>query len=655
MKDGFVKVAVSTPELKVADCEYNKDQLVRKAEEIAAKGAALVLFPEFSLTGYTCGDLFLQDTLVRGAEEALQSYRKETEKLNLVSVLGMPLDHKGRLYNVAVVVCRGEILGLVPKTHIPNYSEFYEARQFSSGPKNAMEHTFSWGESVPFGARLLFTHAQYEKFTFGIEICEDLWTPAPPSAELAMAGAHILLNLSASDELTGKAHYRRELVKNQSARTLSAYLYADAGEGESTTDMVFAGHNLIVENGTILEESKPFAIDKDLITEIDLGRLHNERRMMSTFLDPLDAESEVKIISFDLPLPTETTLTRTFERTPFVPADRANRSERCEEILDIQSYGLVKRLRHTGCQHAVIGLSGGLDSTLALLVTVRAFDRLALPRQGITCVTMPCFGTTNRTYDNAVKLAGELGTTLREIRIEDAVRQHFKDIGHDIDLQDVTYENSQARERTQILMDVANELGGMVIGTGDMSELALGWATYNGDHMSMYGVNCSVPKTLVRYLVQFYADTCGNAKLEKVLYDVLDTPVSPELLPPKDGEIAQRTEDLVGPYELHDFFLYYFLRLGYGPEKIFRLAARTFEGEYDKPTIWKWLSVFCRRFFSQQFKRSCLPDGPKVGTVSVSPRGDLRMPSDASAALWQAALGRIQKSLIESGADTFDE
>lgn len=641
MKDGFIKVAVTTPELKVADCEYNKEKMVEKAEQMAAQGAALLVFPEFSLTGYTCGDLFLQDTLVEGAEDALHSYMQETESLNLITVLGLPLDHKGRLYNVAAVICKGRILGLVPKTHIPNYGEFYEARQFSSGPKDAVEHMFSWGERVPFGSRLLFSHETYTNFTFGIEICEDLWTPAPPSAGLALAGAHILINLSASDELTGKAHYRRELVKNQSARTLSAYLYTDAGEGESTTDMVFSGHNLIAENGTILRESKPFAESKDLVTEIDLGRLHNERRRMSTFINPIHEESLMKTIPFAFPMAEETVLTRTFEKTPFVPSDRANREERCEEILDIQSYGLVKRLRHTGCKNAVIGLSGGLDSTLALLVTVRAFDRLELERKGIVCVTMPCFGTTNRTYDNALKLARELGAELREIRIEEAVRQHFKDIGHDMEKQDVTYENGQARERTQILMDVANELGGMVIGTGDMSELALGWATYNGDHMSMYGVNCSVPKTLVRYLVQFYADTCGNEVLKKVLYDVLDTPVSPELLPPKDGEIAQKTEDLVGPYELHDFFLYYVLRLGYGPGKIFRLAERTFEGVYDSETIWKWLSVFCRRFFQQQFKRSCLPDGPKVGTVSVSPRGDLRMPSDASYALWQTELERI--------------
>ena len=453
------------------------------------------------------------------------------------------------------------------------------------------------------------------------------------------------MNLSASDELTGKAGYRRELVKNQSARTLSAYLYADAGEGESTMDMVFAGHNLIVENGVVLKESKPFAGEKDLITEIDLGRLHNERRRMTTFTKG-QKKDDFTTIWFDSSVPEETKLTRSFEKTPFVPSTRAHREERCEEILAIQSYGLAKRLRHTGCKHAVIGLSGGLDSTLALLVTVRAFDTLNLEREGIVCVTMPCFGTTNRTYDNAVQLAKQLGASLREIRIQDAVMQHFKDISHDPEVQDVTYENGQARERTQILMDIANEVCGMVIGTGDMSELALGWATYNGDHMSMYGVNCSVPKTLVRYLVQFFADTCENDILKKVLYDVLDTPVSPELLPPKEGEIAQKTEDLVGPYELHDFFLYYTLRLGYGPEKIFRLACVTFEGAYDKKTIAKWLNTFFRRFFAQQFKRSWLPDGPTVGTVSVSPRGDLRMPSDASRALWQTELDRICDCLV---------
>lgn len=645
MKNGFLKVAVTTPDLRVADCQYNKNQMVEKVKKMADEKVSLVCFPEFSLTGYTCGDLFLHDTLVEGAKDALVAYCEETKSYEIVSVVGLPLDHNGKLYNVAAVIYGGKILGFVPKSYLPNYSEFYEARQFVEAPAENGEHLWKEGESVPFGANLIFTHQKYHRFSFGIELCEDLWTPIPPSGELAMAGAHIILNLSASDELTGKAGYRRELVKNQSARTLSAYLYADAGEGESTMDMVFAGHNLIVENGVVLKESKPFAGEKDLITEIDLGRLHNERRRMTTFTKG-QKKDDFTTIWFDSSVPEETKLTRSFEKTPFVPSTRAHREERCEEILAIQSYGLAKRLRHTGCKHAVIGLSGGLDSTLALLVTVRAFDTLNLEREGIVCVTMPCFGTTNRTYDNAVQLAKQLGASLREIRIQDAVMQHFKDISHDPEVQDVTYENGQARERTQILMDIANEVCGMVIGTGDMSELALGWATYNGDHMSMYGVNCSVPKTLVRYLVQFFADTCENDILKKVLYDVLDTPVSPELLPPKEGEIAQKTEDLVGPYELHDFFLYYTLRLGYGPEKIFRLACVTFEGAYDKKTIAKWLNTFFRRFFAQQFKRSCLPDGPKVGTVSVSPRGDLRMPSDASRALWQTELDRICDRLV---------
>lgn len=648
MKDGFLKVAVSTPELKVADCQFNVKKMIKKAKEMSEKGVKLLVFPEYSITGYTCNDLFLQDTLLHGALEALGQYVDKTAKFPMVSVVGMPLEHRGRLYNVAVVVNEGEILGIVPKSYIPNYGEFYEARQFASGRGVSGEHEFMFDQMVDFGTNLLFTACGMPEFCFAVEICEDLWMPAPPSGEYAMAGANIIVNLSASDELTGKAAYRRELVKNQSARTITAYLYADAGEGESTTDMVFGGHNLIVENGTILKESKPFSDDKDLITEIDLGRLKNERRRMTTF--PLCAnpeeDGEYFVCPFHFDGQEETVLTREFEKTPFVPSTKKHREERCDEILNIQAAGLAKRLKHTGCQSAVIGLSGGLDSTLALLVTVRAFDKLGLDRKGITSVTMPCFGTTNRTYDNAVNLAKELGTTLREVNIKEAVTMHFRDIGHDINVQDITYENGQARERTQILMDIANQTNGMVIGTGDMSELALGWATYNGDHMSMYGVNCSVPKTLVRYLVQYFADTDGNGKLRKVLYDVLDTPVSPELLPPKDGEIAQKTEDIVGPYELHDFFMYYMLRCGFTPSKIFRLAVYTFGNEYDRETIYKWLYTFCHRFFRQQFKRSCLPDGPKVGTVSVSPRGDLRMPSDASDALWKEELDRIHESLI---------
>lgn len=648
MKDGFIKVAVSTPELKVADCQYNVGQMIEKARDLASKGAKLIVFPELSLTGYTCNDLFLQDTLLTGAMDALEQYIVSTKELAIVSIVGMPLEHRGRLYNVAVVVNRGEVLGIVPKSHIPNYGEFYEARQFAPGYNKLCEYEFPWGQTVKFGTRMIFVNAAIPEFSFAIEICEDLWMPAPPSGEHAMAGAYIIVNPSASDELTGKANYRRELVKNQSARTLSAYLYADAGEGESTTDMVFAGHSLIVENGTILKESSPFGEEHDLITEIDLERLRNERRRMTTFPSYSDPEGEQGYVirAFHVGEIEDTVLTRTFEKTPFVPSSKRHREERCDEILNIQAAGLAKRLKHTGCKNAVIGLSGGLDSTLALLVTVRAFDKLGIDRKGIESVTMPCFGTTNRTYDNAVNLAKELGTTLKEINIKEAVTLHFRDIGHDINVQDITYENGQARERTQILMDIANQSGGMVIGTGDMSELALGWATYNGDHMSMYGVNCSVPKTLVRYLVQYFADTADSGKLRQVLYDVLDTPVSPELLPPKEGEIAQKTEDIVGPYELHDFFLYYMLRCGFTPSKIFRLAVYTFDGDYDTETIFQWLSTFCHRFFRQQFKRSCLPDGPKVGTVSVSPRGDLRMPSDASDALWKKELDRIHESLV---------
>lgn len=657
MKDGFLKAAVSTPELRVADCQFNKEQLVKKAKEMEQKGVKLLAFPELALTGYTCSDLFLQDTLLSGAEQALLDYVSETKELDLVSIVGMPLEHKGSLYNVAVVVDHGMIRGIVPKTYLPNYGEFYEARQFRPGFGEISWHLFPSGDMAPMGANQVFVDDERETLCFGVEICEDLWTPNPPSAKLASANALIIVNLSASDELTGKAAYRRQLVMNQSARTITAYLYADAGEGESTTDMVFAGHNMIAENGVLLAESKPFAAEKDLITEIDLGRLHNERRRMGTFFQMPQGEKYPGILqnSVQFGADVETVLTRHVEKMPFVPSNRNDREARCEEILNIQSYGLAKRLRHTGCGHAVIGLSGGLDSTLALLVTVRAFDQTGLDRKGIVCVTMPCFGTTTRTYDNAVSLAEELGTTLREIPIRDAVMGHFQDIGHDSEVHDVTYENGQARERTQILMDVANQVNGLVIGTGDMSELALGWATYNGDHMSMYGVNCSVPKTLVRYLVQFYADTSKKNGLKEVLYDVLDTPVSPELLPPQNGEIAQKTEDIVGPYELHDFFLYYLLRCGCRPAKIFRLAVYAFRGDYDQQTILKWLSTFCHRFFRQQFKRSCLPDGPKVGTVSVSPRGDLRMPSDACDTLWKAELDRIRLSLAEGGADSLNQ
>ncbi len=652
MQDGFLKVGVCSPELQVADTIFNVKKMVEKAGELSGQGAKIVVFPELSLTGYTCGDLFLQEPLLTGAQEALALFTKETEKLDTLFFAGLPMLHQGRLYNVVAAVLHGSVLGLVPKSHIPMYSEFYEGRHFAAAPERNTRHKlpFQDGE-VCFGTRQLFVCQQIPALSVAVEICEDLWVPLPPSSHHAMAGATVIVNASASDEATGKAAYRRELVKGQSARAVAGYLYADAGRGESTTDLVYAAHNIIAENGTVLAESRPFE-QEDKITELDLGKLAAERRRMTSFLvyeAPEQFGYEQHVFSFTDMVRTE--LTRSFEKTPFVPAAKYHREERCNEILNIQAAGLVKRLGHTGCTHAVIGLSGGLDSTLALLVTIRAFDELGLDRKGIICVTMPCFGTTDRTYENAVNLAGILGTGLREISIEQAVRQHFQDIGHDIDVHDITYENGQARERTQILMDIANQEGGLVIGTGDMSELALGWATYNGDQMSMYGVNCSVPKTLVRYLVQYYADTfdeaCHDADsdaLRRVLQDVLDTPVSPELLPPKDGKIAQKTEDIVGPYELHDFYLYYVLRFGFMPSKVFRMAVYAFQGVYDAETIYKWLETFYHRFFRQQFKRSCIPDGPKVGSVALSPRGDLRMPSDACDTLWKADLEKLRLS-----------
>lgn len=650
MQDGFIKVGVCSPELQVADTVYNVKKMLEKAEQMSGQGAKIVVFPELSLSGYTCGDLFLQDALLAGALDALRLFTNETEKLDTLFFAGLPMRHQGRLFNVVAAVFHGRVLGLVPKSHIPMYSEFYEGRHFAPAPDGNTRHKLPFQEGeVCFGTRQLFVCADMPALSVAVEICEDLWVPVPPSSYHAMAGATVIVNASASDEVTGKAAYRRELVKGQSARTVAGYLYADAGRGESTTDLVYAAHNMIVENGTVLAESLPFE-QEDKITELDVGKLAAERRRMTSFPvyeAPEQYGYEQHVFSFTDVVRTE--WSRSFEKTPFVPATKNHREERCNEILNIQAAGLVKRLRHTGCTCAVIGLSGGLDSTLALLVTVRAFDQLGLERSGIICVTMPCFGTTDRTYENAVNLAGILGTGLREISVEQAVRQHFQDIGHDIDVHDITYENGQARERTQILMDIANKEGGLVIGTGDMSELALGWATYNGDHMSMYGVNCSVPKTLVRYLVQYYADTfdedCHDADsdaLRRVLQDVLDTPVSPELLPPKDGKIAQKTEDIVGPYELHDFFLYYVLRFGFMPSKVFRMAVYAFEGVYDAGTIYKWLETFYHRFFRQQFKRSCIPDGPKVGSVALSPRGDLRMPSDASDALWKADLQKIR-------------
>ena len=629
MRHGFIKVAAATPDIRVADVDYNKGQIIKQMDEAAEAGAKIIVFPELCITGYTCSDLFLQDILLSSAKKALVEIAEHTKNLDALVFVGVPIAVGGELYNVAAALNHGNILGFTTKSFLPNYGEFYEMRQFRPGPKKAEKILFG-GKEIPFGPQLLFVENQMDNLIVSAEICEDVWSPVPPSIEAAREGATVIVNCSASDETIGKASYREALISGQSARLISGYIYANAGEGESTTDLVFGGHNLIAENGTILAEAKRFS-NGIIYTEFDVQKIANERRKNTTFTET--QEHVLPRIPFGLEQ-TETILTRTFPSRPFVPRDDQERAKRCEEILTIQAMGLKKRLAHTHAKSAVVGISGGLDSTLALLVTAKAFDALGLERSGITAVTMPCFGTTDRTYQNACKMSLKVGATLREVRIGDAVMQHFKDIGHDPQDHSVTYENSQARERTQVLMDIANQTGGLVIGTGDMSELALGWATYNGDHMSMYGVNASVPKTLVRHLVHYFADTCEDSSLKEVLYDVLDTPVSPELLPPKDGEIAQKTEDLVGPYELHDFFLYYFLRMGYEPGKIYRIAKLSFAGEYDDETIYKWLRTFCWRFFSQQFKRSCLPDGPKVGTVALSPRGDWRMPSDACVALW---------------------
>ena len=700
MKDGFIKVAAGTPDVQVADCEFNAAEIIKMVREMEAEGAKVMVFPELCITAYTCGDLFWQENLLEEAKVQLVRIAEETADVDAIIFVGLPLEYKGKLYNVAAGLNHGEILGFVPKTYLPNYNEFYEARYFTSGEDvdgtvtirrseyglhhdeemtdedvefgleaelEALEEEDSFEEleeideepdyidedeteefdevDVPISSNILFICQEMPKLKIAAEICEDLWVPNPPSVGHASHGANLIVNLSASDEVVGKDSYRKSLVSAQSARLLCGYIYATAGEGESTQDVVYGGHNLIAENGTILAESRRF-VNGALYADLDIHRLDNERRRMTTCRFAPDLAPEGQDVFYNEVYFNAgrgvTPLTRKFDSRPFVPGIKEERERRCDEILNIQAMGLKKRLAHIHCQNAVIGLSGGLDSTLALLVTVRAFDMLGMPREKITAVTMPCFGTTDRTYNNACQLSECLGATLKEVNIREAVNLHFRDIGHDPEVHDVTYENGQARERTQILMDIANQSGGIVIGTGDLSELALGWATYNGDHMSMYAVNASVPKTLVRHLVRYYADTCEDAKLSEILLDILDTPVSPELLPPKDGVISQKTEDLVGPYELHDFFLYYMLRWTFPPKKIFRLAQNAFAGEYDDETILKWLKTFYRRFFMQQFKRSCLPDGPKVGSVAVSPRGDLRMPSDACAKLWLKQIEELE-------------
>ena len=638
MKNGYIKTAAATPYITVADCNANGNEIIRLIHEMEKEHVKVMTFPELCITGYTCQDLFLQRRLLDSAWETLLKITKETADVDALVFVGVPFRNHGKLYNVAAVLNRGEIIGLVPKTYLPNYGEFYEQRHFASG-LGCLEYVDIEGKRVPFGTDILFICEEEPELVAAAEICEDLWSALPPSTFHALAGATVIANLSASDETVGKAEYRRALVSNQSARLLCGYLYASAGHGESTQDMVFAGHDLIAENGTLLSETKPFA-GGYAETELDCQRMESERARNTSFEPAADGYTTVE---FSLPL-TETVLTRWVDPTPFVPHNQQLRAERCELILKMQADGLAKRLDHAHAKTAVIGISGGLDSCLALLVAVRAMKQLGRPTTDVRAVTMPCFGTTHRTRSNAEILCDELNVSFQEIDIANTVHSHFADIGQDESVLDVTFENGQARVRTLELMDLANRTGGLVVGTGDLSELALGWATYNGDHMSMYGVNAGVPKTLVRHLVRYEADIAVTPALKEVLLDILDTPVSPELLPAKDnGEIAQRTEDLVGPYELHDFYLYYVLRFGFGPAKIFRLARAAFAGreEYPDAVLYKWLRNFYWRFFAQQFKRSCLPDGPKIGSVTLSPRGDWRMPSDACAALWLAELEQL--------------
>lgn len=639
MQNGFIKVAAAIPSVKVADCSYNVQQIESLIAMAEGKGVEVIVFPELCITGYTCQDLFKQTLLLEQAETSVLMLLDFTRKLDIISIVGVPVVVGDLLLNCAAVIQKGDLLGLVPKTYLPNYSEFYEKRWFASSQDlQPSEIRFAGNKIVVTPQPTLFRTC--DGAMFGVEICEDVWAPVPPSCNLALSGADIIFNLSASDELIGKHDYLKGLLAQQSARMISGYVYSGCGFGESTQDVVYGGNAIAYENGQLIAESKRFSLDSQLIiTQIDVEKIRNERRTNSTYINAQRGHDS-RIVNAHTVMPRDFELIRDVDPHPFIP--KTNDMEKsCDEIFSIQVAGLAKRLVHTGCKTVVVGISGGLDSTLALLVCVRTFDKLQLSRKGIVGVTMPGFGTTDRTYNNAVNLMKSLGITLREISIADAVKQHFNDIGHDINVHDVTYENSQARERTQILMDLSNQLGALVIGTGDLSELALGWATYNGDHMSMYGVNAGVPKTLIKYLVKFVAMSEDSDETRSILLDIIDTPISPELIPADEtGNITQKTEDLVGPYELHDFFLYHIIRFGYRPSKIFMLARKAFDGNnpeapfYDDETIKKWLTIFLRRFFNQQFKRSCLPDGPKVGSVSLSPRGDWRMPSDASSALW---------------------
>ncbi|MCD8167588.1 MAG: NAD(+) synthase [Bacteroides sp.] len=634
MNYGFVKVAAAVPRVSVSDCKFNATRIENLIAIAHGKGVQIIAFPELCITGYTCGDLFAQHLLLEEAEVALMQIMNNVRQLDIIYIVGIPISYNGALLNCAVAFQKGKILGIVPKTYLPNYKEFYEYRWFTPAFHIEKAQIRFCGQLVPLDTKLLFATPDT---TFAIEICEDLWAPIPPSSYLALEGAEIIFNISADDEIVGKHSYLCSLVSQQSARCIAGYVFSSCGYGESTTDVVFAGNGFIYENGTLLKHSERFSMEEQIvISEIDVERLRSERWINTTFSanKANDGKREVTVIQTEQTNSKELNLTRIFEPLPFVPRG-PELDERCNEIFSIQVCGLAKRIEHTHAKTAVIGISGGLDSTLALLVCIKTFDKLGLSRKDIIGITMPGFGTTDRTYNNALDLMRALGVTIREISIKDACIQHFKDIGHDINVHDVTYENSQARERTQILMDIANQMNGLVIGTGDLSELALGWATYNGDQMSMYGVNASIPKTLVIHLVDWVAHHEMDAVTRDILLDIKDTPISPELIPADEqGEITQKTEDLVGPYELHDFFIYYFMRFGFRPKKIHYLASIAFKGKYTEETIKKWITIFFRRFFSQQFKRSCLPDGPKVGTVAISPRGDWRMPSDASSALW---------------------
>lgn len=640
MNYGFVKTACVTPHLKVADCKFNGEQIINSAIEASQKGASIIVFPELCITGYTCGDLFFQKTLHVSAEKTLSEIIKKTENLNSLIFVGIPVPRTEGIFNCAAAIFKGKLLALYAKSFLPNYAEFYERRHFTPFLQSTKTQFINFAdfENIPFGTNILIQDEKSPELSISCEICEDLWVPLPPSTRHVLAGATIIANLSAGNEIIGKADYRISLVKSHSARLICAYLYANAGKDESTQDMIFGGQNLISENGTLLSQSELFS-NQTIFADIDFERICQERRKTTSFGFSVNNNffnSDYVIIKINLQNSQITNFERFIDSHPFVPSNKEKRTQRCLEVVNLQSQGLAKRLRHINCQSAVVGLSGGLDSTLALLITCKAFDFCKIERSKITAITMPCFGTTDRTYKNACILAKECGVSLKEIKIEDSVRQHFKDIGQDENCHDVTYENSQARERTQILMDYANKTNGIVIGTGDLSELALGWCTYNGDQMSMYGVNSSIPKTLVRFLVEWFATDSEDSKNENfsnVLKDILATPVSPELLPPKNGTISQVTEDLVGPYELHDFYLYYLLRFGFSPTKILFLAENA-NLPYSKETKIKWLKIFYKRFFSQQFKRSCMPDGAKVGTINLSPRGDWRMPSDAVVNSW---------------------